>query len=105
MANNNEPGVFAKGNLVRVADTASEAVALTFDGWKRQEAVEAPAVEGPYNPDSDKVADVLRYVDRPEVSAEETERVLEVERSGQNRPTLVKELESRLDALTAPDPS
>lgn len=42
MSTSNEPGVYVKGNTYRVADTPSEAVALTFDGWKRQDPTEAP---------------------------------------------------------------
>lgn len=39
-----EPGTYVKGDVEKVAKTASQAVALTFDGYQRKaDAEEAPA--------------------------------------------------------------
>lgn len=45
-----QPGVYAKGNEVRVADTARDAVAAVYQGFKKVEsevAVESPVDEVP----------------------------------------------------------
>lgn len=35
--NENRPGTFVKGSVVRVAQTATQVVQLRFDGWSRVE--------------------------------------------------------------------
>lgn len=42
MTNTHEPGVYVKGDQKRVAHTPSDAVALTFEGFKPVEEGEAP---------------------------------------------------------------
>lgn len=40
MSHSNEPGVYVKGDIEKVAQSPSEAVALAFKGFKRRNDVE-----------------------------------------------------------------
>jgi hypothetical protein len=50
-----KPGTYVKGDQARQADTASDAVAAVFDGFKLQEDPEAPADGTPEQPEGQDV--------------------------------------------------
>lgn len=45
MTSTPEPGTYTKGDRVKVAATASDAVALVFDGFSRVDTESAPEAE------------------------------------------------------------
>lgn len=83
------PGTYAKGDDKRVAHTASEAVALTFQGYKLvSESVVDP---GTYDPSEHNADEVVAHLKTVEGDVAEHDRIVKAELEGKNRSTITNQ--------------